>query len=431
MYPMLKAKHGPGATADRLRGNQKWTLPTWTERLEHVFPYVEYALPNLRWFDEAVGVKFLKPEEEQPAKLVVIPKTSVTPRLISEEPTCMQYMQQALWRELRELLESDQDSKWFVGFSEQWPNQAMAEIGSEDRSLATLDLSEASDRVPNWLVEDLYSDFPHFLEGIQACRSTAVRMPSGDVIHLQKFASMGSAVTFPIEAMVFAAIVLERCLTVAGLPLSRKSIRTFRDRVRVYGDDIIVPTDMAESVVSGLETFGFKVNEHKSFWTGGFRESCGAEFWEGTDVSIVRFRKSIPTTRHHVDELVSCVATRNQFFEIGLWGVVELLDDILEPLLTHKGEVLFPYTAETSPLLGRRHPFGLVTQDEWDADTQSLQTRGWMVSPRSPKNAIDGHHALMKCLAEVTGTPMPDREHLTRSGRPRDVSIYPVKAPPK
>lgn len=97
--------HGPGATADSLIGNEKWLFDEWTERLENLFPFVEYCLPNHRWFDDAQDVKFLSLSEERPAKLAAVPKTATTPRLISEEPTCMQYMQQAIRKPLTDLLE--------------------------------------------------------------------------------------------------------------------------------------------------------------------------------------------------------------------------------------------------------------------------------------------------------------------------------------
>jgi hypothetical protein len=421
----LKPKHGPGATADSLYGNQKWKLPTWHQRLEFLFPYLEMGLPNARYWKSLSQVEYLGPTDEPPVKLVDVPKTHTTPRLIAIEPTCMQYVQQAISIPLRELLESDKDFGSFVGFEEQWPNQAMAQIGSEDGSLATLDLSEASDRVANWLVEDLFADFPWFLEGIQACRSTHAKLPWGEVIPLSKFASMGSALTFPIEALVFATIALTACVKADGLPQTRKSYRTYLDRVRVYGDDIIVPTDKAETVIEHLELFGFKVNRNKSFWTGEFRESCGKEYWNGHDVSIVRFRKGIPASRQNVDDIVSTVATRNLLFKAGLEKTAALLDTVLESILG-----CFPYVSETSPILGKHHPLGYYQVDGMSGSLHAPRTRGWVVKPKIPINGIDGERALLKCFLDVIGNANVDQEHLTRSGRPRVVSIKRVKASP-
>jgi len=294
----------------------------------------------------------------------------------------------------------------------------MAHCGSDDESVATLDLSEASDRVANWLVEELYENFPLFLEGIQACRSTHAKLPSGEEIPLLKFASMGSALTFPIEAMVFTTIASLAILNAESSPLSEASIRGLHGSVCVYGDDIIVPTEHAETVIEHLETFGFKVNRRKSFWTGQFRESCGKEYWSGYDVSIVRFRKGLPSSLHDVDEIVSTVSTRNQLAKAGLVKTAAFLDTILEEILRY-----FPYVSETSPILGRHHPLGYYQVDKMHGTLHSPRTRGWIVKSKIPDNRIDDKEALMKCLLESIGMPNVDEEHLTRSGRPRAVSI--------
>jgi len=423
----LIPKHGPGATQDRLRGNQKWTLPTWHERLETLFPYTEMALPNFRYWEEVDSIEFLAPGDEPPVRLVDVPKTQTTPRLIAIEPTCMQYVQQAISIPLRRLLEDPKDPmSGFVGFEEQWPNQAMAQCGSDDGSVATLDLSEASDRVANWLVEDMFSDFPWFLEGIQACRSTHAQLPSGAVIQLSKFASMGSAMTFPMEAMVFTAIALAAIVKADGLNTGlRSSYRKYLGQVRVYGDDIIVPVDKAEIVIDYLETFGFRVNRNKSFWTGEFRESCGKEYWNGFDVSIVKFRQVLPTSRRDVKELISAVSTRNQLFKAGLVKTAALLDGVLEEILH-----FFPYVAETSPILGKHHPLGYYQVDSIDGSTHAPRTKGWVVKPKIPTNGIDGERALLKCLLETIGNANVDEDHLKRSGRPQVVKLQLGKAQP-
>lgn len=422
-------RHGGGATADRRIGNYKWHFQEWTERLESLFPFVEYALPSVSyWESGTAGVRWLSPEEERPAKMVAVPKTRSTPRLIAEEPTCMQYMQQSIARPLMESIEACSTAKFFTGFTEQWPNQAMAQIGSEDGSLATLDLSEASDRVGNWMVEVFFEDFPWFLEAIQATRSRSIELPSGEVFQLRKFASMGSAMTFPIEAMVFTAITLEAVLRSQKKPLTKRSIRSLRDEVRVYGDDIIVPTDSAGAVIESLEAFGLKVNRHKSFWNGEFRESCGKEYWNGIDVSITRFRKHAPSSRRHVEGIVSWVKTRNLFSDDLVWtNTVRLLDERLEALLGY-----FPYVQPTSVLLGRTHPAGFYQVDgvKTGKNDQSPYARGWVVREVLQRQPLDGHAALLKCLLTTIGMQDVDEKHLQRGGRPIDASIILSKARP-
>lgn len=416
----LRPAHGPGATADCLIGNQKWSFVEWTDRLESLFPFIDYCLPNYRWFDDVQDIKFLSPSEERPVKLMAVPKTATTPRLIAVEPTAMQYMQQAIRAPLCKLIEESPIVGPLVGFTQQEPNNWMARIGSEDGSLSTLDLSEASDRVGNWIVESLFEDFPFLLEALQATRSRSVHLPSGEIMQLRKFASMGSAMTFPIEAIVFASITIEAVMRKSGRRVDTSGIKALADTVRVYGDDIIVPTHCTESVIESLELFGFKVNRRKSFWNGWFRESCGEEFWYGRDVSVIRSRKAIPQSRRDVDSLVSLVEMRNHFAksEVDYVSLIHLLDDHIESLIG-----FFPWVLETSPVLGRIHPSGLYQIDTVGRHHHSPLVRGYVMRPKIPTNSLDGRAALMKCLSTTVGMQDIDVRHLQRSGRPLAVSI--------
>jgi len=417
----LLPKHGPGATADKLIGNEKWLLTEWTERLQTVFPVGEYLYANdLIYRDSTESIVFRTPEDERPVKVILVPKTQATPRVIAIEPTCMQFVQQAFMRSLVLGLEKAASSKEFVGFTDQEPNQRLAALGSCGGGQATLDLSEASDRVANWLVEELFADFPHFLEGIQACRSTRAGLPDGRIITLAKFASMGSALTFPIEAMVFSAISLLGVCRVRSLPLTAKSLRSLRGLVRVYGDDIIVPVDCAEQVADLLETFGFKVNRRKSFWTGEFRESCGKDYWRGRDVTHVKVRSEFPDNLRSATDVISTSSTRNQFFEAGFVAAVGFFDGILLGV-THGH---YPIVESSSPLVGRLsldRPSG----DGWDQDLHVPVAVGYVAVAKSPVNQLDGPRALLKYFL----SPSKESDHLTRSGRPRAVRMKLVKAP--
>lgn len=110
---------------------------------------------------------------------------------------------------------------------------------------------------------------------------------------MTKFAPMGSACCFPIEAAIFWA------LAIAAMYPSTKAIYSaffhrrarqipHMERVSVFGDDIIIPNRYAESYCTLLEDLGLTVNHTKSYTSGPFRESCGADYYDGTDVSIVK-----------------------------------------------------------------------------------------------------------------------------------------------
>nr|QDH89905.1 MAG: RNA-dependent RNA polymerase [Leviviridae sp.] len=418
-YGRLLPKHGPGVTADSLLGNQKFHQLQWPMRLEPYFPYGEMVLPNWSYWEQLGEVDFLEPEAEIPVKVISVPKTMKTPRIIAVEPTAMQYAQQALLRSYREAIK-DSLLESFIGFDDQEPNQLLAKEGSRNGNLATLDLSEASDRVSLELVDVLLADHRHFHDAALACRSTRARMPSGDVISLAKFASMGSALCFPMEAAVFLTAIFVGIEQDLGHRLTKKDIKSYLGRVRVFGDDIIVPVDHVRSVISSLESFGLKVNYRKSFWNGKFRESCGKEYYDGTDVSVVRCRRVIPSSRKDVQEIISAVSLRNQLFWAGLEDTAFHLDRKMLKLLKH-----FPVVGESSPVLGR-HSWSRLTSDSKDINGIPM-VKGWRIRSVIPVNEISDWPALRKCLAsleERTSDVVPtSSDHLRRSGRPRVVDI--------
>lgn len=248
-------KHGPGATADRLFANGKYDNRLWTTRLEEAGFYAsDFLFPSVSHFLEAEDdCIWLEPGDEIPVRVVSVPKTMKTPRIIAIEPTHMQYVQQALKECFVYYIERDDILKDVIGFRDQERNHSMACHGSRVGDLATLDLSEASDRVSLQLVKGLFGHYDFLREAVMACRSSRADVPGHGVITLSKFASMGSALTFPIEAMVFTTIAFMGIAKGSRTQLTPALIRKWRSSVRVYGDDIIVPTHFVRSVVETLQ----------------------------------------------------------------------------------------------------------------------------------------------------------------------------------
>jgi hypothetical protein len=414
----LTPGHGPGATADRFLGNKKWTQREWPVRLEAVFPAMDYLLPSPRFYKETDEINFVEPENERPVKVILVPKTLKTPRVIAVEPTCMQYMQQAIAVHLVQCLERS-SVRGMIGFTDQVPNQDMARWGSLSGELATLDLSEASDRVSNLLVQSMLERHPQTNEGVQACRSTRADVPGHGIIPLSKFASMGSALCFPIEAMVFLAVVFVGIEDALSRPLTARDIQSFNGRVRVYGDDIIIPAEFVHSVIGALEAFGLKVNQGKSFWTGRFRESCGKEYFGGHDVSIVKVRQLLPSSRTDTQEIISAVSLRNLCYSNGLWGTTRWLDEQLGKVIRH-----YPTVGKASPLLGRHSLLAdKLSVRRFCRYTHVALERGYRVRAPLPVNEIDGSAALLKWFTKRSEDPFASPDHLTRSGRPQVVDI--------
>jgi len=443
-YNRLIPKHGPGSTADGLKGNQKFNQSVWTTRLEAVLPAGEYLLPNWRFNASLGGVDFLEPGAEVPVKVTLVPKTLKTPRVIAMEPTCMQYMQQALLRSFLEHFVKDDFLTKVIGFDDQAPNQELARSGSLDQRTATLDLSDASDRVSNQLVRAMFHHHPSARAAFDATRSRRATLPDGGVIRLAKFASMGSALCFPVEAMVFTTLIFLGIQRSLNTSLYRRDLNGLSDSVRVYGDDLIVPVDHVHTIVQTLEHFGARVGLDKSFWTGRFRESCGREYFNGHDVSITRVRQGFPTQWQNASEVESLVSLRNQLYMSGYWKTVGWLDDMLRGGLVH-----FPVVLSSSSVLGRVSFLGYQAE-RLHPSLHSPLVRGYVVKAKPPRDHLEGAGALLKCLLkldsdawlrdsipwrqsdhpdESPGTPLPvnsvevKSDHLEYSGRPKSSSM--------
>jgi hypothetical protein len=431
-------KHGPGATADRLRGNAKYRQSTWPRRLEAQFPMELYLLPTPDNVDELAVIDILEPETELPVRVISVPKTLKTPRIIGIEPTAMQYAQQSLLPVILEGIKNFHLGS-FLGFDDQSPNQEMARRGSLNGDLATLDLSEASDRVSNQLVLEMTSSSSRMRKAIQACRSRKADVPGHGVVRLAKFASMGSALTFPMEAMVFLTIIFHGIERALNTQIDPSLIKSMKGRVRVYGDDILIPVEFVPSVIDSLELFGAKVNRHKSFWNGKFRESCGKEYYDGSDVSIVRIRQVLPTNRRHVEGVIATVALRNLLYWEGYWTTCQWLDEKIRGILKY-----YPVVDSTSPLLGRESVMPGARKFQSKRFSQVLhrpEVKGWQVLAKLPLDTLEGPGALLKCfllkqgLEDMYDDPrLSDRlsylwgseineDHLRRAGRPQSVDI--------
>jgi len=412
----LRPKHGKGSTADRIVGNDKYVQRTWTNRLEEYFPAGDFIIPSAGFFDRLDLVDFIEPEAEMPVKVITVPKTLKTPRIIAMEPTCMQYAQQSLLVELVSALERSNYLANSVGFTDQTPNQRLAREGSISGSLATLDMSDASDRVSNLLVSRMLRRFPHLAGAVSACRSTRADVPGYGIIPLAKFASMGSALCFPMEAMVFLTIILHGIEKELGRSLRKKDIEVILPKVRVYGDDIIVPIEYVHSVMNSLHLFGCKVNTAKSFWTGKFRESCGKDYYDGEDVTVVYCRRIFPTSLKHGSEMISLVKLRNAFYKAGLWKTAEFLDRQV------RGLAPFPNVLENSPVVGR-HTFLGFESEKMCSDLHRPLVKGMVTSSRLRSSKLDDYGALLKFFLKQGLDPIFDAKHLERAGRPESVDI--------
>lgn len=210
-------------------------------------------------------------------RIITVPKSYKTDRTIAKEPCMNIYIQKGIGRVIRNRLK-----RVGVDLNDQTLNQIAARKGSIDGTLATIDLSMASDTLSYELVSFLLPN--DWCLGLELSRSPVGTLTSGEVIRYQKFSSMGNGYTFELESLIFWAIAQEVCCRYTNEKDSR---------VCVYGDDIVVPTEKAPQVLHRLFQAGFKPNGQKTFTEGPYRESCGKHYYLGHEITPFYVRKPV------------------------------------------------------------------------------------------------------------------------------------------
>lgn len=250
------------------------------------------------------------------ARLLAVPKSYKAPRLIAAEPSEHQWCQQNAKHYFSDRTGATLLGR-FVRFRDQTLNQRLCVQGSRDGSLATLDLSEASDRMTPHVVGQFFRSNPNLLRSLRATRTRGIiqkiSRKTETILELRKFSTMGSACTFPVQSLVFLGLAISSVLTHRRLRPTVKNIRRLEGEVAVFGDDIIVPSDCRELLVNLLEVCYFKVNVSKSFWTGKFRESCGIDSFDGNTVTPVYWKQAYK--RSKPESLASVVECSNNFYK--------------------------------------------------------------------------------------------------------------------
>lgn len=398
----FRPKHGPGAVSEPYR-NSKFEFPTWPERLEAKFPFAEWGIANLSFWDSSSYHG-----EESPCKLLSVPKDYKGPRLIASEPICSQFIQQGLLSVLRKNVKNS-PLRYCIDFKSQEPSRDLALKASVDRDLSTIDLSSASDRLSCAAVECFFRGNFSFLELLNSARTPDILYPDGQIERMKKFAAQGAAFTFPVQSIVYAISCIGVLL--ADSPQSR--LVDLAKKVRVFGDDMIVPTHVFDRVCNALESIGLKVNRSKSFKDGFFRESCGMDAYKGTDVTPASVRCFF-STRQPVT-VVSLLECSNNLFHKGFIRASRRLLETIPKGIRKKIPFVRPGSTVngivSSTVCGYRYRHNTVLcRDEVQVLEVEIQVR---------KTLVDGHHRLFQWFIEE---PLPDT--VWRSGQ----SIRDVKA---
>lgn len=214
-------------------------------------------------------------------RFTTVPKNAKTDRPICVEPHLNMVLQRIYGKVISKRLKRfgiDTEMQHEV-------NRILAERCSIDDRMVTIDLSAASDTISvelirNLLPEDWFDVLnnirSHFTQYDDCQRENA------------KFSSMGNGFTFELETLIFWAL---SCASLHFNNLDRKN------NVSVFGDDIIVATPAADTLVDLLTYCGFSLNMEKTFLHGPFKESCGSDFWNGYNVRPFFLKKEVRDVR--------------------------------------------------------------------------------------------------------------------------------------
>lgn len=316
-------KHGPGVVNNRLVKDGKTSRAKAIADKNSVYA-ISPALAAHDYIHPVESVSLAKRECVHIDELTHVAKDSGSLRAITITTSGLQYYQQLIkiyiyhqTDVLRELPLSN-----FVRFSDQTLSQQVALLGSKNNDdewmPATIDLKDSSDRLSLDLVSNLFTgDELHFL---MVGRSDGSETSLGYIEH-SMYGGMGSALTFPVQTIIYTAFALlatirtwhtvhmgktpydlSEYLGIEGLRFIPKRLA---DRIRIYGDDIALPSAAATELFRLLRKFGLVVNENKSFiGSSPIRESCGIYAYRGVDITPQRLRIPIYHTRERIDSAV-------------------------------------------------------------------------------------------------------------------------------
>lgn len=281
--------HGNKTNAARKLFAKRWTVTP--SALPYVLPALwsniqvrDCILPGaIKCYDPELFGDLVREKVERvnANKITFVPKTAKTHRGIAVEPLLNGFVQKGTDIYLKRRLR-----RFGIDLGDQTLNQKLAFLGSKGgfNPFCTIDLSAASDSLAYEVVRELLP--PAWFEYLCDIRSPCY-VVNGSTERYEKFCSMGNGFCFPLETLIFASV----CYAVSrdhGAP---------RDEFSVYGDDIIVRQSEALHVIEVLRDLGFQTNIDKTFVTGNFRESCGADWMDGQDVRPVHFAKPLVDVR--------------------------------------------------------------------------------------------------------------------------------------
>lgn len=258
-------------------------------------------------------------------------------------------------------------------------NQRLAREGSLSSGyllkFGTIDSQGCSDSVTAELVD--ITKGPRWLSNLRASRSPTI-MIDESLIHLDTFSTMGNGFTFPLQTYIFSKLV-RATYQELGVPETSAPLGKLVGHPRtwgVFGDDVIVTSNVYTQVVNLLQLVGFKINTLKSYNEGPFRESCGGDYYEGFNVrpvhctSLARVSDRLSflnrilqwgchhgiSLRHTLDTLLGWIPVKHRY-PIPGWEDISGGIVVPESLIHHRkfARTAREVKAGDGPLLGKKY----------------------------------------------------------------------------
>jgi len=391
-------KHGPGAVAERLKQHEKSCFPNWPHKLQNTFPFEACG--------KTAGSPMDRPRNHEPAaRLIDVPKTAKGPRLIAAEPVAHQWCQQLLLRFLFDQCRTH-FGEHFIDFKDQSKSGDMVLEASYNQSMATVDLSDASDRLSCWTVERIARSNPQLLTALHAARTRYIIDEVSDVpsfLLLRKFASQGTATTFPMMSLVMLCIAIGASLGDRDR-VTWARIRELRTRVRVFGDDIIVPTHGYERLVRAMDLLQLKVNLAKSYVHGHFRESCGTDAYRGWNITPSKPKTLVAGSPASCQAVVD---TSNNLFNKGFWYASRTADDLIPIQVRKYLRIVGPNEAGISGLEAFSGSDERHLVKRWSSRFHRHEIRVWNVQVRTRRSERGGFDGLLDFFARSYNSRNP------------------------
>lgn len=285
----FKPHHGPGSVSGytgKLSAGDKYLIMQGDASLRYLSKYLDHSV------DDYCPIP-MGDELKRVSELVCVPKSMISNRTISREPVALQYFQQGVRQAVLDFIDEHPVIRRHVRLNDQEASQELCALGSYFGEFATVDLSSASDSVTKTLVYRVFSGVKELQFALCCTRSHYTKLSDGRVVHMEKFAPMGSATCFITMSLLLAAcceIALKH--TRSRLKEEGEDCKVLSKKYLVYGDDIIVDSLAWDELKSILDRLHFKVNTSKSYYVPAlccnFREACGAEYMDGVDVAPMR-----------------------------------------------------------------------------------------------------------------------------------------------